>query len=298
MNVAVIIISYNFERWMDKCLGSLRKSSIPLEIIVVDNLSRDNTTTLIEKNYPEVHLLKNQTNAGFGKANNQAMAYAIQHGCDYFFLLNQDAWVDSNTIEKLLDLSLKNPQYGVISPVHLNGKGDALDRGFADYSNLKSKEDLNDIKCKNDQIIPIHRVNAAFWMLSRETLKHMGGFSPVFHHYGEDMDYINRLHYHDCKIGYCPFVYGYHDRENRKPGKETLIFQLIEYANINRSFFKAFGYGVLAAFKKTFIALPKEGFNEFCRLFSISFNLLLKTFTIINARKMTKKSPEYLFIKP
>jgi len=92
MKVSVIIVSYNFEQWIDRCLGSLRRSTSPISVIVVDNGSKDKTTQIIEKNYPEVHLIKTGANLGFGKANNIGIRYAMEQGADYFFLLNQDAW--------------------------------------------------------------------------------------------------------------------------------------------------------------------------------------------------------------
>ena len=131
MKVAVIIVSYNFEPWMDRCLGSLRKSSISVDIWVVDNASHDQTVSLIQANYPEVNVIQNVSNKGFGAANNQGMAEALQNQFDYVFLLNQDAWVDENTIETLVNLGEKHPEFGIISPVHLSGKGDKLDFGFA-----------------------------------------------------------------------------------------------------------------------------------------------------------------------
>jgi len=297
MKISVIIVSYNFEHWLDRCLGSLRTSTIPVETIVVDNCSTDNTTNLIEKNYPEVMLIKNQHNEGFGKANNIGIKYALNNHCDFVFLLNQDAWLNPDVIATLLDKFQNNPRYGILSPVHLNGKGEALDTGFARYSNLKNEEDLEAFQKVDQDLVSIEKINAAFWMLSKKTLQEVGGFSPVFYHYGEDIDYINRLHYHGYEIGFCPTVFGYHDRENRKPGKEDLLFQLIEFSNINNSFFKAFGYGILSGFKKAFIALYKEGFNEFTRLFSITTGILLKSRLVIQFRRINKKSPEYYFFK-
>jgi len=295
--VFIIIVSYNFERWMDRCLGGLRKSTAPVSVVVVDNCSSDNTIKLIEEKYPEVTLIKSQSNEGFGRANNIGIKYALKNNCDFAFLLNQDAWLDSNVIETLLELSQKHPEYGILSPVHLNGKGDALDVGFAAYSGLKNKNDLMSFQKKSQDLVSLNRVNAAFWMLPQKTLKDIGGFSPIFYHYGEDVDYINRLHYHSSKIGFSPVVYGYHDRENRKPNKDNLVFQLIEYTNINHSFLKAFRKSVLAGLKKAFMALFKEGINEFTRLFLITMKIFLQSKVIIQTRKKTKASSKYHFLE-
>lgn len=282
---------------MDRCLGGLRKSTAPVSVVVVDNCSSDNTIKLIEEKYPEVTLIKSQSNEGFGRANNIGIKYALKNNCDFAFLLNQDAWLDSNVIETLLELSQKHPEYGILSPVHLNGKGDDLDVGFAAYSGLKNKNDLMSFQKTSQDLVSLDRVNAAFWMLPQKTLKDIGGFSPIFYHYGEDVDYINRLHYHRSKIGFSPVVYGYHDRENRKPNKDNLVFQLIEYTNINHSFLKAFRKSVLAGLKKAFMALFKEGINEFTRLFLITMKIFLQSKVIIQTRKKTKASSKYHFLE-
>ena len=82
MRILVIIVSYNFERWIDRCLGSLRESVHPVDTVVIDNCSSDSTIQLIEQRYPEVRLIKNKENLGFGRANNIGMEIAItQSGC-------------------------------------------------------------------------------------------------------------------------------------------------------------------------------------------------------------------------
>jgi GT2 family glycosyltransferase len=292
MKISVIIVSFNFERWLDRCLGSLRKSTIPVEIIVVDNCSTDNTLKRIEENYPEVILIKNKNNEGFGKANNIGIDFALKHHCDFVFLLNQDAWIDFDVVETLLISFKKFPEYGILSPVHLNGDGSDIDHGFSIYTKLGSKEDL----CKSSKdIVSSNIINAAIWMIPSKIVHLIGGFSPIFYHSGEDIDYINRLHYHGYQIGYCPSIFGYHDRSNRELRKETLVFQLTEYVNINYSFPKAFTYGVLAAFKKVFYALRICHIRDFFRFLWITNHFLFLTETVLNVRKRTKKKSVPVF---
>ena len=65
MKVLVIIVSYNFERWIDRCLGSLRSSVHPVDTVVIDNASHDQTLQRIKQDYPEIHLIESKTNLGF-----------------------------------------------------------------------------------------------------------------------------------------------------------------------------------------------------------------------------------------
>ena len=76
-------------------------------------------------------------NIGFGKANNIGISLAMKKGADYVFLLNQDAWVEDKTLEKLINIHRKQPKFGIVSPMHLNGKGDELDYNFSKFIVLK-----------------------------------------------------------------------------------------------------------------------------------------------------------------
>lgn len=295
MKVLVIIVSYNFEPWLERCLGSLRHSFYPVDTVVIDNGSTDQTIQRIRKDYPEIHLLPQNKNLGFGRANNIGMQIALAEGYDFVFLLNQDAWIDSNTIGELVELSQSYPQYGILSPVHLTGKGDKPDPGFGYYAQIQQLDQLSD---KN--ILPIPFANAALWMIPVSVLKKVGGFSPLFYHYGEDKDFVNRLTYHDYQVGYSPQVFGNHDREYRPLTHQVFlrteyVYHLSEYANIHHNGLKAFGYGVLAPMKKCLVALFKRKASLSKDYFHMTFQLLRRSKEVCFYRKTNRLSnPHYI----
>ena len=295
MKVLVIIVSYNFEPWLERCLGSLRHSFYPVDTVVIDNSSTDQTIQRIRKDYPEIRLLPQNKNLGFGRANNIGMQIALTEGYDFVFLLNQDAWIDSNTIGKLVELSQSHPQYGILSPVHLTGKGDKPDPGFGYYAQIQQLDQLSD---KN--ILPIPFANAALWMIPVSVLKKVGGFSPLFYHYGEDKDFVNRLTYHDYQVGYSPRVFGNHDREYRPLTHQVFlrteyVYHLSEYANIHHNGLKAFGYGVLAPMKKCLVALFKGKASLSKDYFCMTFQLLRRSKEVCFYRKTNRLSnPHYI----
>lgn len=217
--VYAIIVTFNGAKWVDKCLSSLKDTTIPISTIVIDNNSKDGTRNIIKEKYPEVDLIPCNENLGFGKANNLGIKRAYEAGADYFFLLNQDAWVERETIEKLIDAHKKEPDFGVISPIHLNGNGDALDLQFSNYiipkycPNLYSDVFVKRIK---KSIYEVNFVNAAAWLISRRCIEDVGGFSPAFFHYAEDNNYIHRVRFHGMKVGIHPLTCIYHDRELRE----------------------------------------------------------------------------------
>ena len=215
-----IIVTYNALRnnWLRKCLDSVLNSSMQSYIIVVDNASTDDTVKIIKDEYPKVHIIENSQNQGFGKANNQGFEIALKNGCEYFFLLNQDATVETKTLERLVNIHSKNTNYGIVSPMHFNGSKDELDFNFSNYispdhcKNLYSDYVTNTVK---NQIYESGFICAAAWLISKACLEKVGGFSPIFFHYAEDDNYIHRLFYKKMKIGVYPFANIYHDREAR-----------------------------------------------------------------------------------
>lgn len=297
MKILVIIVSYNFERWIDRCLTSLRHSEKQADVIVIDNASQDRTVSIIESRFPEVRLIKSKKNLGFGRANNLGMQIALEEGYDAVFLLNQDAWIGAKVLGTLSELSRTYPCYGILSPIHLTGSGKKLDEGFAGYSklgNLNEAEIQQVINrqegCNKTEPIPLSFVNAAFWLIPTPILQQIGGFCPLFYHYGEDVDYINRLHRFGYAVGYSPEVFGCHDREDRKVSREAWlrseqIYLLTEYANINYSFLKAFGYGVLAGIKKAWKALTNNDLYTSAAYIRMTFRLMARTREVLHYRK-------------
>ncbi len=288
--VCVIIVSYNFEPWMDKCLPSVFTSTIPATVMVIDNHSSDNTVERIKQDYPQVILIENKENLGFGKANNVGLTYALENKFDYAFLLNQDAWIEKDMLEKLIEASKTNPDFGIISPVHLSPDGTSLDHGFANYTN---KETVEQLPKASLQLVELPFVNAAFWLLPIETVKKIGGFSPLFYHYGEDRNYLLRTTFHNLKIGYLPNAFATHDRQNRKvTNKQFLhaeyIYFLSELANINYTLPKAIAYSVLAAIKKMFVDLLGGRFYNSGAYLKMAFKLTRKTPAANITRKKTK----------
>jgi N-acetylglucosaminyl-diphospho-decaprenol L-rhamnosyltransferase len=228
-----IVVTYNGTKWIDKCFGSLLRSTIPLKIIAIDNGSTDGTQNKIRNDFPEVKVIENDKNLGFGKANNLGIKQAFLDGAEYIFLLNQDAWVEKDTIEKLINVSASHPEYGIISPLHLNAMGNAVDYGFSNYIHRDSDHIfLSDLIIKGlnglNEIYQIDFVNAAFWLLSRKTIETVGGFNPFFFLYGEDNEYVNRCRYFNLKCGFVPSVKGYHGRVQKdSPEKERKVHRTI-----------------------------------------------------------------------
>jgi GT2 family glycosyltransferase len=229
--VYCIIVTYNGMTWLEKCLGSLVQSNWPVTVLVVDNRSSDATIPFIRENFPQVRLIGVERNLGFGQANNIGLRIAMEEGAAHIFLLNQDAWVEKNTIADLVKTQRENPQFGLLSPLHLNGDGTALDDYFAGYlldSDVKEwvSSCLLGQTLTGPPVVNTSFVNAAAWMISAACLRKTGGFDPIFFHYGEDLNYSQRVLYHRFFIGIHMGARIFHDREQRLARPVTVDAQL------------------------------------------------------------------------
>lgn len=227
MKLLVIIVTYNAMQWAKCCFDSLLKSTIIPDVFVVDNGSTDGTQTYIQENYPQFIFQQSKKNLGFGAANNIGLKYALDNNYDYVYLLNQDAWVMTDTFEKLIKISVKNPEYGIISPMQMNADLYHIDKNFCtglfDYQN---KEFINDLYNRNLKEIyeTTPFIMAAHWFLTKRCIEKVGGFSPTFTHYGEDNNYAHRTIYHGFKIGVTPQLKVVHDRGERIDTPEKIMY--------------------------------------------------------------------------
>lgn len=213
IHIYSVVVTYNAMRsdWIEKCLTSLKNSTVPVKAIVIDNGSTDSTRDYVPNAFPDVIWLPQNKNLGFGQANNIGFRYAISHNADYIMLLNQDATISEDCIERLLT---ESDGQSLLSPIHCNGNGDRLDRMFC-YTLRNAGTIFYDDIFINGQLkekYEVGEVSAACWFLPVSTVKKIGGFNPIFHHYGEDNNYYNRLKFHHIKAFLVPKARMYHDR--------------------------------------------------------------------------------------
>ncbi len=111
--VSVVIINWNTKELLRACLRSLSATAVPLQIIVLDNASVDESAAMVEREFPQVQLIANARNLGYAAANNQGARLAKGR---YLLLLNPDTQVLPNTIERLLAFADAHPEAGAVAP--------------------------------------------------------------------------------------------------------------------------------------------------------------------------------------
>jgi GT2 family glycosyltransferase len=287
--IFVVIVTYNGAKWIEKCIYSLLDSHYPVEIIVVDNCSTDETISLL-KTFETIHFIPSVENLGFGKANNIAIDYALKNKADYVFLLNQDTWIFNDTIEKLVAVAEADASFGIVSPMHFSGYETILDESFKVYLSRQTK------RFTTIDAVSVPFVNAAAWLVSKDCLEKVGLFEPLYTHYGEDRNYCDRVLYHRFSIVVAEGAKICHDRivtrNFNKDCTQSKFSILSQVLNVNYSV----GTAYLLALRSVF-GLPKyfrksygfmEVTNLFYKLLRYYISLVFSLTTLIKKRESYK----------
>lgn len=237
MKIFTVIVTYNGIKWLKRCLDSLRASSVPTIPVIVDNNSSDGTVAFVKEEYPEAIVFQQDKNLGFGQANNVGIRYALDHEADFVMLLNQDASIEKDALRYMLDVS---DGKSMLSPIHLNGDGTKIDGYFKNSLMLSDNGFFDDLVINNcKSTYKTKDVCAACWLMPISIIKRIGGFNPMFFHYGEDNNYLQRLEYHGVVTNVVPKAFMYHDRDevfgNKKAFYKGWVYRmmLIIAADIN-----------------------------------------------------------------
>lgn len=130
-DVSVIVVNWNLRELLRSCLESVRRHAggLAVEIIVVDNASRDGSSGMVAREFPETTVIGNLENAGFARASNQGMAAARGR---YFFLLNNDATLFEGALPLMVAYMDSHLGAGACGPRVVNGDGtlQAFSKGY------------------------------------------------------------------------------------------------------------------------------------------------------------------------
>lgn len=219
MQLSIIIVNYNVKYFLEQCLFSVLKAcaNLQAEIIVVDNNSTDGSRQLLEQKFPGVYFYWNTVNAGFAKANNQALKYAKG---EFILFLNPDTIVSEDCFEKCLSFFKSNPGTGALGVKMIDGSGGFLKEskrafpgpltslfklsGLAKifpHSKTFARYHLGHLS--KDETHEVDVLAGAFMMIPSKILNESGGFDETFFMYGEDVD----LSYRIQKAGYKNYYF-------------------------------------------------------------------------------------------
>ena len=208
MDVSVIIVNYNTKVYLSNCLESIYKNTkdVKFEIIVSDNGSTDGSIEMLKKSYPQVRLIENNENLGFGKANNVA---AKKANGKYILFLNSDTVLLNNSLKYFFEYAEKMSKPGIIGswlidsenqPMPSYGKFTTFDKQLLIYLYdffpllLKIRLFLKPRKSNliNEKPFVVDFVTGADLFIPLDIFNEIGGFDESFFMYHEDDDLCRR----------------------------------------------------------------------------------------------------------
>ncbi len=204
MDLSVVILNWNTCALLDASLRSLTpesQSGIEFEIIVVDNNSEDGSADMVRGRFPNVHLIANSVNSGFGAGNNLALPQAQGR---YILFLNSDTVVTEGALTHLVRYADGNPDVGIVGAKLLNADGSlqyscrrypTLGAGFFRNTPLgrllpKNRFASDYLMKEFDHSTPldVDWVSGAALMMRRTLIDRIGAFDEDFYMYCEDVD--------------------------------------------------------------------------------------------------------------
>lgn len=228
----ISIITINYNGYKDTCelIASLPLENDSIEVIVVDNASKEDEATLIEQQYPQVIVIRSKENLGFAGGNNLGIQAA--HG-KYLFFLNNDTLlrckkedVRCKMFQPLIDRLESSPKIGMVSP-KIRFSWGANPIQYAGYTPL-SKITLRNtaIGCgepdygQYDTPHPTPYAHGAAMMVRREAIEKAGLMPECYFLYYEELDWSMMIRRVGYDIWYEPAFTVYH-KESQTTGQQS-----------------------------------------------------------------------------
>lgn len=222
--VSVVVVNFNGGDLLTGAVAAALSSDVPVEVLVVDNASRDSSVTRLRGTYgdhPRVRVFENEKNIGFARATNLALTHARGR---FLLLLNPDCIVEPDTLSRLLALLEQRPDVGMAGCLIRNADGSEqagcrravptpwrslvrvfhLDRLFPQHPRFRnfvlSKEPLP------DEPVYVEAISGALMLVRREALEQVGPLDEGYFLHCEDLDWCFRFRAAGWKILFVPDV--------------------------------------------------------------------------------------------
>ncbi len=224
-NPLVSCIVLNWNGWEDtiECLNSLKECTYPqLTVILVDNGSTDDSVARIRAAHPDILLIQSGSNLGFAGGNNIGIRYALAHGADYVWLLNNDTKPAPGALSALVAKALTDGRIGAVAsvcyfadaPSTVQAWGGARVNLWIGYGPLSTQP-------RNDDWF--HSLNGASMLIARAAVEDAGLLDEGFFLYWEDTEFCLRLLKRSWRLAVAPDSHVLHKVNASTAGNKLIL---------------------------------------------------------------------------
>jgi len=194
--VFIIVLNWNSASDTIECIGSLQKLDYPAcEIILVDNGSSDDSESILRKKYPGLEFIQTGTNLGFAGGNNVGIRYALEHGGEYVWLLNNDTVVYPDALTEMVRLAQSDPSIGMVGSKiffyaepdvlwYAGGTFDVKNGGIAGHIGWGQKD-----SGQFDHVIDVDYITGCSLLVKKKVIDEIGLMPEEYFLYFEETDW-------------------------------------------------------------------------------------------------------------
>lgn len=233
-NVGIVLVNYNGEKFQNDCIKTVKEMDYSnYKIILVDNDSKDNSIQMVRDNYPDVIIIENGNNYGVAKGNNIGIRAALDAGCEYILLLNNDTELDKKLLSKLVSKADVNtitvPKIYYYKPKDLiwfaGGKISWL-KGTTEHIGVMQKDsEILNRECK------VSYAPTCCFLVHKAIFEKIGLMDENYFMYYDDTDFCVRATDNNINILYVPEANIFHKVSSSTGGENSLVSEYYMYRN-------------------------------------------------------------------
>jgi GT2 family glycosyltransferase len=237
-HVVVVVVAWNGRDDTLGCLESLERTTWDaLTIVLVDNGSTDGTSEAVQGRFPDVVIVRNERNLGFGEGNNTGIAAALAHGADHVLVLNNDTVVDGDLFGYLVEAARTHPDAAALCPlIYYADAPDVIWYAGADFDPRRGFGDPQTGYGERDRgqhavARRVGRASGAAMLIPRPALERVGLFDGDLFLQLEDVEWSLRARQAGYSLWLVPAAHVWHKVSRASGGEHAALTAYYETRN-------------------------------------------------------------------
>ncbi|MFZ5483280.1 MAG: glycosyltransferase family 2 protein [Pseudomonadota bacterium] len=215
--VKVVIVNFNAGAVLADCLRCVLASSVPVDVVVVDNASTDDSLDLLPAVVDKIRVIRNDSNLGFSAANNQVLRACSG---DFALLLNPDCLVAPDTLEQVRSVMRADASLGMAGCLLLNTDGSEQNGGrrlaptptrvlWAMFPGQRLTQAGQPLPSRPQYV---EALSGAFMMVRVEAMRSVGLLDEAYFMHWEDLDWCERFRRAGWQLSFVPGAVAVHQK--------------------------------------------------------------------------------------